>query len=76
MRAPVLLPQHITMEAREASRRLAVEFPDMDPPRIESLMSQALCRILNTSIESFRVVLAERSVQARLRALAADRRDP
>jgi hypothetical protein len=60
------------MEAREACRRVEVEFPGVDPQRIDTLMNQALGRILNTSIEPFRVVLAERAVQARLRALAAD----
>jgi hypothetical protein len=44
----------------------------VQPHEIEALMDQALSRTLNASIESFRVVLAERSTRARLRALAED----
>jgi hypothetical protein len=67
------MAQHVRMEARDACRRLALEYPGVEPHEIEALMDQALSRTLNASIEAFRVVLAERSTQARLRALAADR---
>jgi hypothetical protein len=73
IRRGAMAPQHVQMEARDACRRLALEYPGVKPHAIEALMDQALSRTLNASIESFRVVLAERSTRARLRALAEDR---
>jgi hypothetical protein len=63
--------QHVAIEALEACRRLAAEFPDVDPQEIEVLMGKALDHTLSASVETFRVLLAERSTRARLRALTA-----
>ncbi len=64
-------PDHITIESIEACRRLAAQFPDVDAGEIELLMGKALEHTLHAPIETFRVLLAERSTRARLRALAA-----
>jgi hypothetical protein len=66
-------PSHIRMEAHAACQRLAAEFPDAEPDSIQALMDLVLRRTLNSSVESFRVVLAERSVRARLHEVAIDR---
>jgi hypothetical protein len=55
-------------EVLAACERLSREFPTVPPKRIEALMSVRLSRTLNSSIETFRVVLAERSTRARLYA--------
>jgi hypothetical protein len=61
-----------TIEALEACRRLAAEFPDNDPHQIEVLMRNGLEHTIDASVGTFRVLLAERSTRARLRALAAE----
>jgi hypothetical protein len=60
--------KELQAEGLAACKRLSIEFPSVPPTRIEALLSVALSRTMDSAIDTFRVVLAERATRARLHA--------